>query len=137
MAVVVGLYVAPAAALPAALASVHFVFFNAIAVGIAARVLSIIRPDSLNAAAGPLTGRFIYDIFFVFGTDVMATVATKIDSPGKLLFPRDPATLATSVSMCPYAVLGLGDLVVPGVFISLALALVLLSIGARRQTASE
>ena len=32
---------------------------------------------------------FFYDIFFVFGTDVMLTVAKSIDAPIKLLFPKD------------------------------------------------
>jgi len=32
---------------------------------------------------------FVYDIFFVFGTDVMVTVAKNIDAPIKLQFPRD------------------------------------------------
>jgi minor histocompatibility antigen H13 len=29
-----------------------------------------------------------YDIFWVFGTDVMVTVAKKLDGPIKILFPR-------------------------------------------------
>jgi minor histocompatibility antigen H13 len=32
---------------------------------------------------------FFYDIFFVFGTDVMLTVAKGIDAPIKLMFPKD------------------------------------------------
>ena len=32
---------------------------------------------------------FFYDIFFVFGTDVMLSVAKSIDAPIKLLFPKD------------------------------------------------
>ena len=32
---------------------------------------------------------FFYDIFFVFGTDVMLTVAKSIDAPIKLLFPKN------------------------------------------------
>jgi minor histocompatibility antigen H13 len=30
---------------------------------------------------------FFYDIFWVYGTDVMVTVAKKLDIPIKLLFP--------------------------------------------------
>ena len=59
---------------------------------------------------------FFYDIFFVFGTDVMLTVAKSIDAPIKLLFPRDwqadPPT---------FGLLGLGDIVLPGVFIAMCL----------------
>ena len=32
---------------------------------------------------------FFYDIFFVFGTDVMLTVAKGINAPIKLMFPKD------------------------------------------------
>lgn len=35
-----------------------------------------------------LSGLFVYDIFWVFGTPVMVTVAKSLDAPIKLLFPR-------------------------------------------------
>mmetsp|Transcript_11869 Transcript_11869/g.8268 ORF Transcript_11869/g.8268 Transcript_11869/m.8268 type:complete len:107 (+) Transcript_11869:629-949(+) len=63
-----------------------------------------------------LTLLFFYDIFFVFGTDVMLTVAKNIDAPIKLLFPKD-----WSESPPKYSLLGLGDIVIPGVFIAMAL----------------
>lgn len=59
---------------------------------------------------------FFYDIFFVFGTDVMLTVAKNIDAPIKLLFPRD-----YSEDPPKMALLGLGDIVLPGVFIAMCL----------------
>jgi minor histocompatibility antigen H13 len=34
-----------------------------------------------------LWGLFFYDIFWVYGTDVMLTVAKSIDAPIKLMFP--------------------------------------------------
>lgn len=63
-----------------------------------------------------LTLLFFYDIFFVFGTDVMLTVAKGIDAPIKLLFPKD-----YSGEKPQYSLLGLGDIVIPGVFVSLCL----------------
>lgn len=36
-----------------------------------------------------LAGLFIYDIFWVFATDVMTTVAKGIDAPLLLQFPQD------------------------------------------------
>ena len=63
-----------------------------------------------------LTLLFFYDIFFVFGTDVMLTVAKGIDAPIKLQFPKD-----FSGETSRYAILGLGDIVIPGVFVSLCL----------------
>ena len=59
---------------------------------------------------------FFYDIFFVFGTDVMLTVAKSIDAPIKLLFPKDWSTEPPQFSL-----LGLGDIVLPGIFISMCL----------------
>lgn len=61
-------------------------------------------------------GLFFYDIFWVFGTDVMVTVAKNIDAPIKLLFPIDRMALPPTFSM-----LGLGDIVIPGVFVAMAL----------------
>ena len=70
-----------------------------------------------KAGAVLLIGLFFYDIFFVFGTDVMETVAKSIDGPIKLLFPKQvliekPGDLS---------LLGLGDIVIPGIFIALCL----------------
>lgn len=67
-----------------------------------------------------LIGLFFYDIFWVFGTDVMVTVAKSLDGPIKLLFPRsivkDIVTGKIDMSL-----LGLGDIVLPGFFLSLLL----------------
>ena len=49
---------------------------------------------SLNirrAGALLLSGLFFYDIFWVFGTPVMVSVAKSLDAPIKLLFPRPDA----------------------------------------------
>lgn len=62
-------------------------------------------------------GLFVYDIFWVFGTSVMVSVATKIDGPIKLLFPKNGLFAAEP----EFALLGLGDIVLPGVFLALML----------------
>ncbi len=58
--------------------------------------------------------------FCSFGTEVMVTVATKLDGPIKILFPRslvpDPKTGKIALSL-----LGLGDIVIPGFFLALLL----------------
>ena len=55
-----------------------------------------------------------------FGTDVMVTVAKRLDGPIKLLFPKsltpDPTTHKIELSL-----LGLGDIVIPGFFLALLL----------------
>ena len=63
---------------------------------------------------------FFYDIYFVFFTPLMVTVATKLDVPIKLLFPRPPTSRDAPGSV-PLAMLGLGDIVIPGMMIGLAL----------------
>ena len=65
-------------------------------------------------------GLFFYDIFWVFGTDVMVTVAKSLDGPIKLLFPR---ALATATTKAEFSLLGLGDIVIPGLFVALLLRL--------------
>lgn len=59
---------------------------------------------------------FFYDIFWVYGTDVMVTVAKNLDIPIKLLFPYLNDEGETKFSM-----LGLGDIVIPGIFVSICL----------------
>eukprot|EP00339_Tiarina_fusa_P017724 CAMPEP_0117014960 /NCGR_PEP_ID=MMETSP0472-20121206/12034_1 /TAXON_ID=693140 ORGANISM="Tiarina fusus, Strain LIS" /NCGR_SAMPLE_ID=MMETSP0472 /ASSEMBLY_ACC=CAM_ASM_000603 /LENGTH=393 /DNA_ID=CAMNT_0004718639 /DNA_START=44 /DNA_END=1225 /DNA_ORIENTATION=- len=67
-----------------------------------------------------LVGLFFYDIFWVFGTDVMVTVAKNLDGPIKILFPR---TLIPNEEngKIELSLLGLGDIVIPGFFLSLLL----------------
>ena len=48
-------------------------------------------------------GLFFYDIFWVYGTDVMVTVAKSLDAPIKLMFPYDWEAVPPLFSM-----LGLG-----------------------------
>lgn len=58
-----------------------------------------------------LAGLFVYDIIMVFYTPFMVSVATQLDVPIKLTYKT-----ANRSSM-----LGLGDIVIPGIFICLAL----------------
>ena len=67
--------------------------------------------ESLTEGQGLL---LVYDIFWVFGPDVMLTVATKFDGPIKLLFPKN----ALSGEEWKFSLLGLGDIVLPGLFIA-------------------
>lgn len=54
---------------------------------------------------------FIYDIIMVFRSSMMVTVATNLDVPIKLKIPNGDRM----------SILGLGDIVIPGVLISWAL----------------
>ncbi|CAC5407493.1 HM13 [Mytilus coruscus] len=66
-----------------------------------------------------LGGLFVYDIFWVFGTNVMVTVAKSFEAPIKLVFPQD--LLQKGLEANNFAMLGLGDIVIPGIFIALLL----------------
>lgn len=104
----------------------NFLLSNVIAGALCARVLSFIRPESFLAIAGLLTGLLAYDIFWVWGTEVMVSVAVAIDTPAKFLFPRaiSPEAAAASTSAAaayPFAVLGAGDVIVPGVYAAFCL----------------
>jgi len=54
---------------------------------------------------------FFYDIFFVFGTDIMVTVAKSLDGPIKLIFPKND-------TFKEFSMIGLGDIVIPGIFVA-------------------
>jgi len=73
--------------------------------------IQLIQLGSYKVGAILLTGLFFYDIFWVFGTEVMVTVAKKFDAPIKVIWPK-----ATGFSL-----LGLGDIVIPGIFVALML----------------
>lgn len=73
---------------------------------------------SVQTAGILLVGLFFYDIFWVFCTPVMVSVAKNFEAPIKLLFPR-AALKAGAVNN--FAMLGLGDIVIPGLFVALLL----------------
>ncbi len=99
--------------------------------------LQYISPTTLSTGTLILCALFFYDIYFVFYTPMMVTVATKLDVPIKLLFPRPDGCIYPigavdgSEAMKEYlvckakkktmAMLGLGDVVVPGMVVAMAL----------------
>jgi minor histocompatibility antigen H13 len=79
--------------------------------------ICLLKIDSFKTGCILLSGLFFYDIYWVFGTDVMLTVATSLDVPIKLLWPKS----LSFASERGYTLLGLGDIVIPGTFVALAL----------------
>uniref|UniRef100_A0AAV1UMH8 Uncharacterized protein n=1 Tax=Peronospora matthiolae TaxID=2874970 RepID=A0AAV1UMH8_9STRA len=65
-----------------------------------------------------LCGLFFNDIFWVFGTDVMVTIATSLDALIKLIFP---CKFATDTKKQKSSILGLGDIVISGISMALLL----------------
>ena len=76
------------------------------------KILTMSLPFSFPIGCILLGGLFVYDIFWVFGTDVMVTVATSFEAPIKLLFPMD--FMERGLFGKNFAMLGLGDIVIPG-----------------------
>ncbi|KAJ6788170.1 hypothetical protein PWT90_09090 [Aphanocladium album] len=71
----------------------------------------VLSPTDLLIGSLVLWGLFFYDIFMVFYTPYMVTVATTLDVPIKLQFKAAHRQ----------SILGLGDIVIPGMFIAWAL----------------
>jgi minor histocompatibility antigen H13 len=96
----------------------HYMMNNIFGISFCIQGIEKISLGSYQVGAILLVGLFFYDIFWVFGTDVMVTVAKSFDGPIKLLFPRVLPTLA---SKGEFSLLGLGDIVIPGLFVALLL----------------
>ncbi len=58
-----------------------------------------------------LVGMVMYDVFWVFYSDVMTTVAQKLVLPIKIMFPFMSGGDT-------YYVLGIGDIILPAIFIA-------------------
>jgi minor histocompatibility antigen H13 len=105
------------AVIGAVLAVYYFITKNWIANNVFGEAFSILSIEmislgSFSVGCVLLGGLFFYDIFWVFGTDVMETVAKSFEGPIKVLWPRGEGK---------FSLLGLGDIVIPGFFISLML----------------
>ncbi|ROT34726.1 signal peptide peptidase family protein [Sodiomyces alkalinus F11] len=73
--------------------------------------LLLLSPTSFCIGSLVLAGLFVYDIVMVFYTPFMITVATKLDAPIKLTFDSGRRS----------SILGLGDIILPGLVMGLAL----------------
>lgn len=82
--------------------------------------LQILSPTTFWTGTLILTSLFFYDIYFVFYTPMMIEVATKLDIPVKLLIPK-PGDLNQPPDKQALTLLGLGDIVLPGIMLGLAL----------------
>jgi len=94
----------------------HWILANAIAVCFSVCTIEMLSLGSFQIGCILLGALFFYDIFWVFGTEVMVTVAKGIDAPIKLLFPKDLAA-----DKLQFSLLGLGDIVIPGIFVAMML----------------
>ena len=93
-----------------------FIVSNILAWSLGMASLGAISLGSFQTGAILLGGLFFYDAFWVFGSDVMMTVATKVEAPVKFIFPAPDSDIVRDYN---FSVLGLGDLVIPGLFVRL------------------
>eukprot|EP01023_Acetabularia_acetabulum_P067623 TRINITY_DN9362_c0_g1_i2.p2 TRINITY_DN9362_c0_g1~~TRINITY_DN9362_c0_g1_i2.p2 ORF type:complete len:245 (-),score=54.25 TRINITY_DN9362_c0_g1_i2:47-781(-) len=95
---------------------------------VAADIMGLIGLKSFRVAAVLLFGLLFYDVFWVFasptvvGENVMLTVATSniLQGPTRIMFPKALGSGGEAGSF-PFAILGLGDVAVPGLLGCLAL----------------
>ncbi|CAN6271180.1 unnamed protein product [Urochloa humidicola] len=92
----------------------HWLANNVLGIAFCIQGIEMLSLGSFKTGAILLAGLFVYDIFWVFFTPVMVSVAKSFDAPIKLLFP-------TADAARPFSMLGLGDIVIPGIFVALAL----------------
>ncbi|XP_034241234.1 minor histocompatibility antigen H13 isoform X2 [Thrips palmi] len=97
----------------------HWVANNLFGIAFAISGVEMLHLNNIVTGCILLCGLFVYDIFWVFGTNVMVTVANSFEAPIKLVFPQD--LLEKGLSASNFAMLGLGDIVIPGIFVALLL----------------
>jgi minor histocompatibility antigen H13 len=110
----------------------HYMMNNILGISFCIQSIERISIGSYKIGAILLIGLFFYDIFWVFGTEVMVTVAKSFDGPIKLLFPR---ILPTLTEKGQFSLLGLGDIVIPGFFVSLMIRFDLVQSGIAKKGA--
>ncbi|KAF2848885.1 hypothetical protein T440DRAFT_428198 [Plenodomus tracheiphilus IPT5] len=93
---------------------------NLLGFGFSYGALQLMSPTTFATGSLILGALFFYDIYFVFYTPMMVTVAKSLDVPIKLMFPR-PGPVDDPSQGPSHAMLGLGDVVLPGIMIGLAL----------------
>lgn len=96
----------------------HWVANNVIGLALSLEGIEHLSLGSTQVGIILLVGLFFYDIFWVFCTPVMVSVAKNFDAPIKLLFPR---AIDALTGKTPFSMLGLGDIVIPGIFVALML----------------
>lgn len=97
----------------------HWIANNLLGLAFAVNGVELLHLNNIVTGCILLGGLFFYDIFWVFGTNVMVTVARSFEAPIKLVFPQD--LISNGLAASNFAVLGLGDIVIPGIFIALLL----------------
>jgi minor histocompatibility antigen H13 len=97
----------------------HWLGNNALGIAFSLQGIEHLSLGTVQNGVILLSGLFFYDVFWVFCTPVMVSVAKSFDAPIKLLFPRVPMPATDGASA--FSMLGLGDIVIPGIFVAIIL----------------
>jgi len=101
----------------------NWILSNFLGLAFSITTIPLLKLDSFKTGILLLSALFFYDIFWVFFTPVMVTVAKNFDAPIKMLFPRNifawiKAGVLTTKGT-EFSMLGLGDIAIPGVYVAL------------------
>ncbi|ORZ32227.1 signal peptide peptidase-domain-containing protein [Catenaria anguillulae PL171] len=101
----------------------HWLLNNLFAFALSITAIALMDLDSFKTGMTLLAGLFVYDVFWVFGTNVMVSVAKSFDAPVKMLFPKSAAQGIEALikAKTGFTMLGLGDIVIPGIYVALSL----------------
>jgi minor histocompatibility antigen H13 len=101
--------------------------------------LQLMSPTTFATGSLVLGALFCYDIWAVFFTPLMVTVAKNLDQPIKMVFPRpdEPSATPGEPPVKSFSMLGLGDIVLPGIMIGLALRFDLYMYYMKKQTKAQ
>ncbi|KAG4105739.1 hypothetical protein H8356DRAFT_924365 [Neocallimastix lanati (nom. inval.)] len=101
----------------------NWILSNILGLAFSITTIPLLKLDSFKTGILLLSALFFYDIFWVFFTPVMVTVAKNFDAPIKMLFPRNIFTWIKSGLLTTkgieFSMLGLGDIAIPGVYVAL------------------
>jgi minor histocompatibility antigen H13 len=101
----------------------NWILSNLIGLAFSITTIPLLKLDSFKTGILLLSALFFYDIFWVFFTPVMVTVAKNFDAPIKMLFPRNIfAWIKNGILTTKgveFSMLGLGDIAIPGVYVAL------------------
>jgi len=107
----------------------HWALNNLMGVSFCLFGMKLMNLNSYKVGVIMFVGLFVYDVFWVFGSksvfgaNVMVTVAKGLDAPIKLMFPREGNATQIAEGKMQFSMLGLGDIVVPGLFINILVRL--------------
>ncbi|KAG0320007.1 hypothetical protein BGZ99_004721 [Dissophora globulifera] len=98
----------------------NWIASNIFAASLALGAVQVFSLESFKAGIVLMGGMSLYDILWRYGADVMTTVVRNFDGPFRIVFPRLLFGLPAGQAY-KFLSLGVGDIVVPGLFAALCL----------------